>query len=146
MTGTEFVRCAYTDSKECLKQRKHMNCWLWIILLLCCSNNNCGSECNMGWNRGCKRRCNLNCETDCNPNCEAIWRGNSCRPSCERAQENTCERNCERNCDCVSPAQEEECTRETNHDHTGCDMTYETFGCQENGIPCPPPVPPHYLR
>ena len=29
------------------------------------------------------------------------------------------------------------------HNH---DMPYEMYGCQENGIPCPPPIPTPYLR
>lgn len=60
-------------------------------------------------------------------------------------------------CGCVSEMDACGCEMESNssydymneandcgcHDH---DMPYETFGCQENGIPCPPPVPTTYMR
>ena len=122
-----------------------MNWWLWIILLLCCGGN-CG-------NSGCGNTRRSNC---CNSRSD--W-NNSGRSDCDCMNYNhTCGCVTEVNdCGCVSEMDACGCEMESNssydymneandcgcHDH---DMPYETFGCQENGIPCPPPVPTTYMR
>lgn len=121
-----------------------MNCWLWIILLLCCGGN-CG-------NSGCRNNCRLCCNHG-----RENW--NTCKKQdcgCKK-HHHTCGCVTEvNNCGCASDMNTCGCEMETNdcdymnekndcgcHDH---DMPYETFGCQENGIPCPPPIPTPYLR
>lgn len=67
-------------------------------------------------------------------------RNNNCgnNGSCGGSSNNGC------GCDCdsglIQPRTESECGCET------MDMPYETFGCQENGVPCPPPIPAAFRR
>ena len=121
-----------------------MNCWLWIILLLCCGGN-CG-------NSGCDNQCRTN---SCNGNTN--W--NNCRRQdcCCAEHVHSCGGTVtEHDCGCVDKVDSCGCVAETNdcgftdercdcecHNH---DMPYEMYGCQENGIPCPPPIPTPYLR
>ena len=41
---------------------------------------------------------------------------------------------------------EYECREQDDCGYNDNDVEYETFGCQENGIPCPPPLPGSYMR
>ena len=119
-----------------------MNCCLWIIVLLACRGNGgtCqGSHARMG-----------SCEN----------RGNDCMtvPFCARRQNEDDERRmcCEPDDSRMERREAEECGCMRNgnpvrmqEDSVGCNeqrMSYETFGCQENGIPCPPPGPGNFMR
>lgn len=121
---------AYIDSKECAKQRDTMNSWLWIILLwACCGrNSNCSNNSGCGNNSGCSNNSGSCCNNG----------NNNCSNSCGGNSNDGC------GCDCdsgmIQPRTENDC---------GCeplDLPYETFGCQENGVPCPPPIPVAFRR
>ena len=130
-----------------------MNCCLWIILLLACRGNH-GCGCQNNWrksgncdnwmkDRDCgrvyDRRCDCNCDAQCDSYCEENNHMNNCsnHDDCGYRHNENCSHMSEEDCGCM---QNEiyECSEKS--------MTYETFGCQENGIPCPPPVPGNYMR
>ncbi len=130
------------------------SCW-WIILLFACGGNcgNCGSSCLT------RSRCGMN-----NQNCGCMQNNNDC--GCDngrncnndsdnrRSRNNDCDNNCDNNCDHNHDCEDDcDCNNDcgsNERSNQGCftenSMTYETFGCQENGIPCPPPVPGRYTR
>ena len=98
-----------------------MNCFIWIILLLACGGN-CGFR-----------------DCDCDRGCDRDWNYGR-----NRSRDCDCDQNCgrDRDRDC-------DCDWNRDRDRCGCEKeasAYETFGCQENGIPCPPPVPPCSMR
>ena len=54
-------------------------------------------------------------------------------------------------CGCMNHMHDDCGYNDNRRDNETCDcdehrMGYETYGCQENGIPCPPPVPGNYMR
>lgn len=97
-----------------------MNCFIWIILLLACGGN-CGfRDCDcMTWDR-CRMEERRGRRRDCD--CEDM-------DSRRRRRDCDCDRDMRDRCECENSA-----------------SSYETFGCQENGIPCPPPVPTCSMR
>lgn len=131
-----------------------MNCCLWIILLLACRGNRgwgcvndwCGSgRNNCGWNTD--ECCVKHVHNDCgcvqntNDGCGCM---NHVHDDCECMQHtyDDCGMNhMHDDCDCS-----DNCMSYETYDHNDNRMGYETFGCQENGIPCPPPVPGNYMR
>ena len=113
-----------------------MNCCLWIVLLLACRGN-----------------CNHGCVTCCSPGCNQRNNGCGCESRCDE-ERMSCPHTHD---DCDMHHSHMDCRNEPEYEDCGCmreeeaniydnRMTYETFGCQENGIPCPPPVPGNYTR
>ena len=139
-----------------------MNCCLWIILLLACrgnsgfgcgnnwrndrcSNNRCGSGKNDGC--GCMNHMHDDCgcthhdHDDCgcknhmHDDCGCIHHNHAdCNDRTAYAEKR------DNDCGCMEHAHVADCGCNDNR------MEYETYGCQENGIPCPPPVPGNYAR
>lgn len=142
-----MTAAAYTVSKVYIK-RKFMNCCLWIILLLACRGNGgfgCG---NNGGNNQCgKSWCG--CMEHTHYDCGCMNHGyDDC--GCAHHDHDGC--GCTHydhdDCGCMNHMYDD-CGCAHNDDDCGCNdnhMEYETYGCQENGIPCPPPVPGNYMR
>ncbi len=121
-----------------------MNCWLWIALLLCCGGN-CGHSCCENHHR--MNRCNCRTNRNCcrKHDCGCMEHTHTC--GCGIDGHNCgCADNVD-SCGCVAETNDCECMNEKCncecHNH---DMPYEMYGCQENGIPCPPPIPTPYMR
>jgi len=128
-----------------------MNCCLWIILLLACrGNHGCGCQSNWrrsentcNWTRDCRsgyeHRSDCNCDDQCDRCCEeaAHLTHHTAQNDCGCRNNENYTHTSEDDCGCIQN-QTYECSENS--------MTYETFGCQENGIPCPPPVPGNYMR
>lgn len=114
------------------KKRKCMNCWLWILLLFFCKGN-CSNSCS---NNSCS---NNSCSNNScsNNNCS----NNSC-------SNNGCGNNssCNNSSGVIQPRFLEDCGGNALEKPCGKEQTYETFGCQANGVPCPPPVPAAFMR
>lgn len=124
-----------------------MNCWLWIILLLCCGGNcdhsGCGNNCSR--NR-CNGKSNWNHDRR---NCDCMEHDYAC--GCVTEVDDCGWKNEMNDCGCMMDTCDDNISYDRNShredNDCGChNMPYETFGCQENGIPCPPPIPTPYMR
>lgn len=126
-----------------------MNCCWWIILLFACRGNcGCSNSCS-----GIRRnRCGMN---DCDMMYDSRSRYNDGNDDCDMCYDrNTYMNDRSDNCGCM----QNDYDRNVSHERPGyyddgndsCDcnensMTYETYGCQEKGVPCAPPVPNRYM-
>lgn len=116
-----------------------MNCCLWIILLLACRGN-CGFGCGNNWSGSGRNRYGMNdCDYDNDMSCD--------RSDYYDDRSDDC--GCDRNDNCMScdtyDCNDNRMSYDT-YDRNDNRMSYETYGCQENGVPCPPPVPGNYAR
>ena len=126
-----------------------MNCCWWIILLFVCRGN---LGCSSNWSGSRRSRCEMQ-------DCDCDMRNERRSEDCDRMNER---RSDDRDRMREGRNEERENRRENRRDDSDCDcnrcgeevdrsfrenrMSYETFGCQENGVPCPPPVPTSYMR
>lgn len=120
-----------------------MNCFIWIILLLACGGN-CGfRDCDcMTWDR-CRMEERRGRRRDCD--CEDMDSRRR-RRDCDCEDMDSRRRDKDNDCDCDMRNRNRDRDMRDRCECENSASSYETFGCQENGIPCPPPVPTCSMR
>lgn len=144
-----------------------MNSCLWIILLLACRgdsgwgcgnnrrNERCGNNrCRVGRDCGCDDECDcdMNYDRDNDCGCDMDYDHDS-ECGCQETRydgNDGCDRNDymmdrDDDCGCSDNGNRMSYDPHGRNDNDNR-MAYDTYGCQENGIPCPPPVPGNYMR